>query len=114
MAGDDAMRKLVLVCGTLAAMAVIGSANSSAEARDYGFHISGPGYHVDLGRPHARTAYFGSYYGGYDSCYPSRGVWHDTGHYDYHPGEYVRHRGHYHYEPGHYDYHSDGHWDHGW
>jgi hypothetical protein len=110
------MRTLVLLCGTLAAMVLISSANSPAQARDFGFHISGPGYHVDFGRPHARTAYYGSYYGGHggyhDHHYRGRRTWHDTSHYDYHPGEFVRHRNHYHYVPGHYDYHEDGHWDH--
>lgn len=27
------------------------------------------------------------------------------GHYDYHPGQLVRHGNHYHYQPGHYHYH---------
>jgi hypothetical protein len=37
--------------------------------------------------------------------------WHDTTHYDYHPGGYVPHFNHYHYAPGHYDLHRSGHWD---
>ena len=61
-----------------------------------------------------RTARYGYGYGGGD-CYGGRSVWHDTSHYDYHPGEVVRHRNHYHYVPGHYDFHETGHWDHyGW
>src|SRR5262245_22621061 len=38
--------------------------------------------------------------------------WHDTSHYDYHPGGYVPHYDHFDYVPGHYDYHREGHWDH--
>ena len=54
-------------------------------------------------------------WGGYDGYHGRRGrrgrVWHDTSHYDYHPGGFQRHRNHYHYVPGHYDFHRDGHWD---
>jgi hypothetical protein len=38
--------------------------------------------------------------------------WHDTSHYDFHPGGYERHYDHYHYVPSHYDWHREGHWDH--
>lgn len=37
--------------------------------------------------------------------------WHNTSHYDYHPGQFTRHRNHFHYQPGHYDWHRTGHWD---
>lgn len=40
----------------------------------------------------------------------SRPVYHNTTHYDYHPGGYIRHRNHLHYVPGHYDLHRTGHW----
>lgn len=65
---------------------------------------------------------YGGYYGdshyghghGYGYDYGRRGrVWHDTSHYDYHPGGFQRHYDHYHYVPGHYDFHRDGHWDRG-
>lgn len=51
---------------------------------------------------------------GYRPVYrqPVRGYWHDTSHYDYHPGAYVPHGNHYHYIPGHYDWHRTGHWHH--
>jgi hypothetical protein len=39
-------------------------------------------------------------------------VWHDTTHYDYHPGQVVPHGNHLDYVPGHYDLHRSGHWDH--
>lgn len=67
------------------------------------------------------------YYGGWNNGYPGgprhhvyhrghqggRHYWHDTSHYDYHPGGFVRHYNHYDYVPGHYDYHQTGHWHHG-
>jgi len=55
-----------------------------------------------------------SYYGGYRSSnfgnYNRYPVYHDTSHYDYHPGGFVPHGNHYHYQPGHYDYHQTGHY----
>jgi hypothetical protein len=48
----------------------------------------------------------GGYYGGgHRSFYGG----HTRGHYDYHPGSYVRHGYHYDYVPGHYDYHRGSH-----
>ncbi len=63
-------------------------------------------------------ARYGSGYGGGGYGHQSHhghgghGSWHDTSHYDYHPGGYVRHYDHYDYVPGHYDFHQEGHWDH--
>lgn len=37
-------------------------------------------------------------------------VWHNTTHYDYHPGMIVPHGNHYDYIPGHYDLHRSGHY----
>jgi len=37
--------------------------------------------------------------------------WHDTSHYDYVPGRFVRHGCHYHYIPGQTILHRDGHFD---
>jgi hypothetical protein len=62
-------------------------------------HFSGGGY------GHAR--YQSYYQPGWGSHYD----WHDTTHYDYHPGQYVPHYNHYDYVPGHYDLHRSGHWD---
>jgi len=55
---------------------------------------------------------FPRYAGGgiYSGYAPSRPVWHNTTHYDYHPPEVYRHRNHYHVAPGHYDLHRTGHW----
>src|SRR5262245_15519223 len=114
------MKRLLGLIGALGLVIAFGAMSRPAEARDYGLHISGPGYHYDFRSPNYRTSYYGGYSGAgygsyYDSCYGGGGsVWHDTGHYDYHPGGYVPHHGHYDYVPGHYDYHNSGHWDHGW
>jgi hypothetical protein len=112
------MKRFMILSVTLAAVFAFANLGApAATASDFGLHFAGRGYHVDIGRPHYgrgyRTHYGRSHHGGhYD--------WHDTSHYDYHPGEFVRHRNHYHYIPGHYDWHETGHWDyhhgghHGW
>ena len=80
----------------------------------YSVGYRGAGISVNVGR-----AYGG--YGGYgrgvslNSYRPSHyrsPAWHNTSHYDYHPGEYRRHGNHVDYRPGHYDFHRTGHWDH--
>ncbi len=110
------MKRFMIVICVLAVIAVFGTFNSLAKASDFDFHISGPGYHFDVGRPHYRSVYHGGGHGWYGGgWYADHYDWHDTSHYDYHPGRYVRHRNHFHYEPGHYDLHETGHWDHhGW
>jgi hypothetical protein len=112
------MKAIQLILVTLVAITMLGISSDTAQAGDFGIHFAGPGYHVDVGRPHSRFGYYGSYYGGRHWCphnyHGGYRVWHDTSHYDYHPGEFVRHRNHYHYIPGHYDWHEDGHWDYGW
>ena len=59
------------------------------------------------------NAYYGGNQGGLSIQYRQNygPTWHNTSHYDYHPGGYQRHGNHYHYQPGHYDYHRSGHWD---
>jgi hypothetical protein len=110
-AGDRIMTKLALTIVAVATFFVLSGQEASAQ----GFHFGGGGVHVDVGYPHGGYSYHPRsrfvYSRGY-GCYPRHSHWHDTTHYDYHPGEFVRHRGHYHYNPGHYDLHVDGHWDH--
>jgi hypothetical protein len=116
------MKRLIVLTSVFTAIVAFGTFSTPANADGFGFHFAGPGYHVDVGRPHYGHAYHGGYYntgyGGYENYYRGgygRSVWHDTDHYDYHPPEVVRHRNHYHVIPGHYDYHDTGHWDHyGW
>ena len=57
----------------------------------HGFGLRLGGVGIDYGRPHLD--------------------WHDTTHWDYHPGYVVPHGNHYDYVPGHYHLHRDGHWD---
>lgn len=95
----------------LAAVAIVagfGLAVGSAEAGGVQFYL-GSGY-GGYGCRAPSYNYYGGNFGNY-SYQRSGRVWHDTSHFDYHPGEYVRHRNHYHYQPGHYDFHSTGHWD---
>jgi hypothetical protein len=112
------MKTIMFTLVTLATFTVFGNSGATAQASDFAVHFAGPGYHVDVGRP--RYGYYGHWYGryndyGYGDYYGGGHVWHDTSHYDYHPGEFIRHGNHYHYVPGHYDYHPQGHWDYyGW
>jgi hypothetical protein len=56
----------------------------------------------------------GIYYGRHGQGHHGHGghYWHDTSHFDYHPGGFVPHYDHYDYIPPHYDWHQEGHWDH--
>lgn len=83
------MKRFAIACAAVIGMIFVGSA--SAEAGGWG-----------------RGWYGGHRHYGH---YHSPRVWHDTSHFDYHPGGYVRHYNHYHYVPGHYHYHGTGHWD---
>ncbi len=113
------MRKLKLLGAAIVVAWGVGS--EAKESHAQGVHFGAGSVHVDIGNPH-RGWYRG---GGQLSHGPgqrhsvynyghwgSGHTWHDTSHYDYHPGGYVRHRNHYHYMPGHYDFHREGHWDH--
>ena len=90
------MKTLALTLAVFAGLAWSGLSNNEAKAGDFGFYISGPGYHVDFGRPYYASQHVGYYGSGYGSWHGSHG-WHDTSHWDYHPGEWVRHGHHYHY-----------------
>ncbi len=108
------MKTLALTLAIFAGLGWSGLARNEANAGDFGFHISGPGYNIDFGGPHYRRRHFGhcgAAYLGWNGWQGSRS-WHDTSHWDYHPSEWVRHGYHYHYVRGHYDFHADGHWDH--
>jgi hypothetical protein len=91
---------------------IIGTLGGAKEASAQGFHFGGAGVHVDVGYPHSYGGYpYTTYWGNGWSGWGGH-TWHDTTHYDYHPGGFRRHNNHYHYVPGHYDVHYDGHWDH--
>ena len=110
------------------ALAAFAFTSQSAQAQHFGH---GHNMHRH-GNSHARVIHSGSHYNNYYrpgvsisvgragfnfgySSYPSyynRPYYHNTTHYDYHPGGVVRHRNHFHYVPGHYDLHRTGHWHH--
>ncbi len=95
------MKKLMIACVAVAGFAFFNTPQVEAGS---GFRFSVNVGHRNFGRHGFRN----NYRWGYGRVHS---VWHDTSHYDYHPGGYVRHRNHYHYVPGHYDYHRTGHWD---
>jgi hypothetical protein len=59
-----------------------------------------------VGTQSVATAHGGGY-GYHHHHYPS---WHDTSHFDYHPGYFAPHGNHFHYVPGHYHFHQTGHY----
>lgn len=98
------MKRAMLLGIVVAAMAAFGA---TAEAQGYRW---GGGSHWGHGHSGWGDGHSGSYYRGGGRYYPQYRTWHDTSHYDYHPGSFQRHRNHYHYVPGHYDYHRQGHY----
>lgn len=104
---------------SLFAAAAIGMSAPAKSADAADFHIQTRGFHLDVGNPHYGHSHYRSYYGGPYSYGRSTGYrgyshsrYHDTSHYDYHPGYYQRHYDHYDYVPGHYHYHRSGHYHH--
>ncbi len=105
------MKRLLVIAAVLAASTALCETSQAGVRITFG---SGHGYYGNSYHGHG-------YHGGYNAhpySYRSYGyapvrhnTWHDTSHYDYHPGGFVRHRNHYDYVPGHYDYHRSGHWD---
>lgn len=104
------MTKHTIVGLVLLTILMIGIGAPAANAQ--GFHLSGGGLHVDLGYPHASHGYYSgwSHWGSRRAVVRGHRDWHDTTHYDFHPGQRVRHYGHVDYVPGHFDVHSSGHW----
>ena len=109
---DLQMKRLLTLGLVLAALATFGTA-TEAGWRGRGRHgcYGNGASHISH---QIRNRYLsGSYHFGFHNyTYPRvHSTWHDTSHYDYHPGEYVPHGNHYDYVPGHWDYHRTGHWD---
>jgi hypothetical protein len=127
---EHEMKKLLAILA-IATVAFLSTGGDEANAQ--GIHIGGRGIHVDIGRPHGgHYGHHSSFYGGHSyrghhgghgrhggshfyhgghGGHGSHYRWHDTSHYDFHPGGYVRHYDHYDYIPPHYDFHREGHWD---
>lgn len=92
------------ILGLVAAVTIFWLGGATASAQGFG---CGPyGGYGGYGGGYGGYGYHAGYRG-----YSSRGYggWHDTSHWDYHPGHFQRHGNHYHYVPGHYDYHRTGH-----
>ena len=89
------MRNFAIAFVAVMGLMVAGSAASEAGYGYYGGYGNYGGQGID---------------GGYGYNY-STPIYHNTSHWDYHPGQFVQHGNHYHYQPGHYDYHQTGHFD---
>src|SRR5688500_115038 len=107
------MKKLMFASVAMTALALVGAGSSSASAGDFAIHFAGRGFHVDIGDRHGhhghhrghrshRSFHRGHGHHGYHGWGGGGHVWHDTSHWDYHPGELVPHYDHYHYIPSHY------------
>ena len=109
------------MCKSLLIIAVLCGAGLTQEAQAGHGHNHGHNHHnhgTRWGASYGRGWGGGGYvtpgyggYGGYGGGYGGYGgVYHNTGHYDYHPTTVVPHRGHYHVVPEHYHYHNTGHY----
>ena len=113
------MKRWILAFVTVFGLAVLAS---TASAQGYGRYGYAGGYNC---APYAYGGYnygpgVGLYnsgyrglnlsYGGLNFSYGYQPQWHDTTHWDYHPGYLQRHGNHFHVVPGHYDLHRSGHW----
>ena len=108
------IRSLSLGLAVLGGVVFFGAQDASAGNRGYGFHgrHGGHGGHGGQYNVAPRSFYRGSWGGfGFSVRRQPHLHWHDTSHYDYHPGQYVPHGNHLDYVPGHYDFHQDGHYD---
>jgi hypothetical protein len=80
----------------------------------YGVVNQGISLNVGGGRGGISVGYSNFGYNPYNVYRPNYNYrpayFHDTSHYDYHPGQLYRHGNHLHYQPGHYDLHRTGHW----
>lgn len=102
------MKQLLITSVAVVGMFLV--ASGSSEAGGHGYH-GGSGY---FGGHGCNTGYGYGWGGSYTpvyQTYPSFGYpqWHNTSHWDYHPGGYVPHGNHVDYVPGHWDYHQTGH-----
>ncbi len=84
-------------------------ANAAHGQRGFGLHLGGRNVHLDIGNPHGYRAQCSQR--GYRGRRGYHYDWHDTSHFDYQPGGFVRHNDHFDYVPGHWSYHQTGHWD---
>lgn len=109
------MKKLLIGCAVVVAIACMPTGEAEAgHGLSYSFGTSfGPSYGTGLGGyTYASPSYYPTIYTPtYVTPHRSH-VWHDTSHYDYHPGSFRRHGNHLHFIPGHFDLHRTGHMHH--
>ena len=107
------MKNLIIATIAVAGFTLFNTTNVEAghkhrhNRRGINFSVNFGG-HGNHGHRNIRNNYR---WGNNRGCGYNRSTWHNTSHWDYHPGGYVRHNNHYDYVPGHYDYHRTGHWD---
>ncbi|MCA9077735.1 MAG: hypothetical protein KDA93_22100 [Planctomycetaceae bacterium] len=94
------MKRFLSLGIVLAALTTLGA---SAQA-GHGFGWSG-------GHAHSNHGFHGTYVPQVYNYPTYHQTWHNTSHYDYHPGGFQRHGNHAHYVPGHVDLHRTGHFD---
>ena len=108
--------KRILFAG-IALAGLVGFGATTAQAQDYhrhGGHGWGTGRTHDYGWQgygNRGFGYGGHFHGRQGGYYRPHYDYHDTSHFDYHPGTIRRHFNHYDYVPGHYHFHRQGHWD---
>ena len=98
------MKRFFIASVAVIGMLLVGGNTSEAGGIRLSFG-TGRGYHGGYG--HHGYGYRSRGFNRYPTYRAPR--WHDTSHYDYHPGGYVPHGNHLHYVPGHYDFHQTGH-----
>jgi hypothetical protein len=102
------MKRTILGSLLTLGLLVIGASSASAQGFGYSFRHGG--------HNHSGPSFGGYRYSGFGYnqgwIQPRHSHWHNTSHWDYHPGSYQQHYNHFDYVPGHYDRHRSGHWDH--
>ena len=107
------MKTLILTATTAAALILTGT-NSAEAGSKFQLVIGNGGQfggNAGWGNPHGGHFHHGV--NPHANPFPQNGHydWHDTSHYDYIPGRWVKHGCHWHYIPGRYVLHQDGHFD---
>ncbi|MCA9246117.1 MAG: hypothetical protein KDA42_03350 [Planctomycetales bacterium] len=97
------MKRFLLAIALVAGVSIAMSATADTAQAAHGHG----GWGIQIGNGHC-----GNYWGGGGYWNGPAHSWHNTSHWDYHPGGWQPHGNHFDYVPGHWDYHQTGHWDH--
>lgn len=92
-----------LLLATAAALALTFAGGEAAQAGGFGYGYGSSSFYGGGHVHHDVNPWIHPGHGHYH--------WHDTSHYDYIPGRWVRHGCHSHYVPGRWVLHQDGHFD---